>query len=149
MPRLSPTRILALDVGDRRIGVAAGSMETGLATPLETLDRAGGDEKVLQRVKEVVRAEKASVIVIGEPLNMDGTAGFQAVAAREFARVLKKMLRQIRVIMFDERLSSFSADEWMERMGVKPADRKKNRDAYAAAVILLDYLDAQKKASEE
>jgi putative holliday junction resolvase len=144
MPRLSPTRFLALDVGDRRIGVATASSETGLATPLETLDRAQGDEPVLRRLKEIVRTEGAATVVVGDPLNMDGTAGPQAVAAREFACLLKKALRQIEVVMLDERLSSFAADEWMERAGIKPDDRKKHRDAYAAAVILLDYLDARK-----
>jgi putative Holliday junction resolvase len=132
-------RFLALDVGDRRIGVAAGSAEAGLATPLEVLQRRAGDREVFDRLRALLRSERAEAIIVGDPVNMDGSAGPQAESAREFARRLKKALHPVGVELFDERLSSFSADEWMEREGVRPADRKKRRDAYAAAVILMDY----------
>lgn len=143
--RLNPSTFIALDVGNRRIGVAVGSLETGLATPREVLDRSQDDCAVFGRVRDLVRQERARTILVGDPLNMDGTAGFQAEAARAFAKRLQGSLRQVRIVLFDERLSSFAADEWMEREGLKPADRKKKRDAYAAAVILLDYFALQKK----
>jgi len=143
MVRLFPARFLALDVGGRRVGVAVGSQETGLATPLEVIARAADDKNVWRRLREMVRVEQATRIIVGDPVNMDGSAGDQALAVRAFARRLKGALRQVRVEMFDERLSSFSADEWMARDGLRPADRRRRRDAYAAAVILLDYFASE------
>jgi len=138
-----PKRYLALDLGDRRIGLAAGSLEARLAQPLEVLDRAGdeGDVRVFRRLRELVKREDIGTIVVGDPVNMDGTAGPRAETSRDFAGRLQKALRQVRVELHDERLSSFSADEWMDRDEVKPAQRKTRRDAYAAAVILLDYFE--------
>ena len=138
-----PKRYLALDLGDRRIGLAAGSLEARLAQPLEVLDRAGdeGDARVFRRLRELVKRENIGAIVVGDPVNMDGTAGPRAETSRDFARRLQKALRQVRVELHDERLSSFAADEWMDRDEVKPAQRKTRRDAYAAAVILLDYFE--------
>ena len=138
-----PKRYLAVDLGDRRIGLAAGSLEARLAQPLEVLDRAGdeGDARVFRRLRELVKREDIGWIVVGDPVNMDGTAGPRAEMSRNFAGRLQKALRQVRVELHDERLSSFAADEWMDRDGVKPAQRKTRRDAYAAAVILMDYFE--------
>ncbi|HBF34844.1 TPA: Holliday junction resolvase RuvX [Candidatus Sumerlaeota bacterium] len=141
-------RMLSLDIGDRRIGVAAGSPETGLARPLETLVRTNKDDgHIFQRLRELVKSEEAEIIVVGDPVNMDGSVGPRAEISREFAARVKKAIRQAQVVLYDERLSSFSADEWMERDGIRKADRKGKRDAYAAAVILLDYLEALRAES--
>jgi len=139
LPRSSLTRCLALDLGDRRIGVASGTLETGLSQPLEVIVRDPGDRDVWRRLREIVRRENAGQIVVGDPVNMNGSVGEQALAARRFARRLRNAIRQAKVELFDERLSSFSADEWMLRDGIKPAKRRQVRDAYAAAVILRDY----------
>lgn len=139
---LSHGRILALDVGDRRIGVAVGSPAGGLAKPLEVITRPRDDADmgvVFRRLREIARHEETATIVVGDPVNMDGTVGPRAEISREFARRLQGAMRQAHIALQDERLSSFTADEWMERDGVRPAQRKARRDAYAAAVILLDY----------
>ncbi|MBN1867603.1 Holliday junction resolvase RuvX [Candidatus Sumerlaeota bacterium] len=149
MPRLHPTRVLCLDFGDRRIGVAVGSSETGVAAPLETIDRSPGTDAVLKRLRELVRREGAGTIVVGDPINMDGSRGERSKISHEFAETLEKGVRQTRVEMCDERLSSFAADEWMERDGVKPARRREMRDAYAAAVILSDYLEESGRSGGE
>lgn len=142
MPRLDPQRFLALDIGDRRIGVAVGSRHSGLAQPLETLDRAqgGGDAAVFSRLRELVREHEAGTVVVGDPINMDGTAGPRAEISRAFAATLAKALRQVRVVLHDERLSSFAADEQMRREALAPKRRRARRDAYAAVAILRDYL---------
>jgi len=138
-------RYLALDVGDRRIGLATGSTETGLARPLETLVRSDDprDADIFRRLKQVIRAEQIEGLVVGDPLNMDGTAGLRSDISHDFAGRLRKAFRQIPVTLCDERLSSFAADEWMQRDGVKPSHKKQKRDAYAAAVILADFLRSQ------
>jgi len=149
MAQQSRTRFLSLDVGDRRIGVAAGSMETGLARPLEIIDRSRGDALVWRRLRELVKEEKAGAILVGDPLNMDGSVGPRAEVSRQFANWLRGAIRQVNVILQDERLSTFAAEEWMDRDGVKPSKRDAWRDAYAAAVILADFLQAKRDAAAE
>lgn len=137
----SPDSLLGIDFGDRRIGIASGSLETKLAHPLEVIDCMRPDVYLFARIRELVRERKVGVIVVGDPVNMDGTIGPRAEISREFAKLLKRAIQQVQVVLYDERLSSFSADEWMERDGIKPAKRKEMRDAYAAAVILQDYIN--------
>jgi putative holliday junction resolvase len=138
---VSPDSILGIDFGDRRVGIASGSLEMKLAHPLEVVDRLKPGADLITRIRELAHERKVGVIVVGDPVNMDGTVGPRSEISREFARLLKRALRQVQVILYDERLSSFSADEWMERDGIKPARRKEMRDAYAAAVILQDFID--------
>ncbi len=140
MAKLNSDRFLALDVGDRRIGVAAGSREAGLARPVETWDRKAMDEaQIVRRLRELIKEEKAATVVVGDPLNMDGSVGPRSEISREFAAWVKRVARQVEVVMADERLSSFSADEAMERDGVKASKKKGLRDAYAASAILQEY----------
>jgi putative Holliday junction resolvase len=141
---------LDLDVAgphDELLQVERAIAEELLRAVRALLDRAGdeGDVRVFRRLRELVKREDIGTIVVGDPVNMDGTAGPRAETSRDFAGRLQKALRQVRVELFDERLSSFSADEWMDRDGVKPAQRKTRRDAYAAAVILMDYLQEVEK----
>ena len=149
MAKLNPDRYLALDVGDRRVGVAAGSLEAGMARPIETWDRKIMSEKeIVRRLRELVKDEKAATVVVGDPLNMDGTIGPRAEISRAFAEWVGRIVRQVNVVMADERLSSFSADEVMERRGLKGPKRKSMRDAYAAAVILEEYFAALRQEEE-
>jgi len=148
MARLSPDRYLCLDVGERRIGVAAGSSDTGLARPIEVITRTGDDGVLARRLREVVKRESTGTVVIGDPLNMDGSSGEGCERSRRFAKWLKSAMRQVRVVLYDERLSSFTADEWMERDGLKRARRKEMRDAYAAAAILQEYWSAEREEQD-
>jgi putative Holliday junction resolvase len=141
--RLRPDHYLALDLGDRRVGIAAGCSASGLARPLETFDRTAGEAALLHRIRELMKREEAATILIGDALNMDGTRGERSELAHRFAKSLKGAIRQARIVLYDERLSSFTADEWMERDGIKPARRKSLRDSYAAAAILQEYFAAQ------
>jgi putative Holliday junction resolvase len=145
MARLSPDRYLCLDVGERRIGVAVGSLDTGLAEPLEVIVRTGDDGGLARRLRELVKREDTGTVVIGDPLNMDGSSGDGCERSRRFAKWLKSVMRQVRVVLYDERLSSFTADERMEREGLKRSRRKEMRDAYAAAAILLEYWNAKRE----
>lgn len=151
MSRLDPNRFLSLDVGEKRVGVAAGSLDTGYCEPLETLLRSGDgrDRPLITRLREIVKAEKAASLIVGDPLNMDGSVGERSESCRAFAKRLQQAMRQVRVEMSDERLSSFEADEWMERNGVRKSKRKAKRDAYAAAVILTDYFRGKRLGQQD
>ena len=150
MARLDPNRYLSLDVGDRRVGVAVGSYDTGYCEPLETLLRSkdGQDRALIARLRELNKVHKAAWLIIGDPLNMDGSVGTRAEICRAYAKRMKQAMRQLTVEMADERLSSFEADEWMENDGVRKSQRKAKRDAYAAAVILTDYFREIKRAKD-
>ncbi|MFB3881028.1 MAG: Holliday junction resolvase RuvX [Armatimonadota bacterium] len=140
-------RILALDFGERRIGVAASDPLGLTAQPVTVIERASLDED-LARIKAVVEQRKAEKIVLGLPLNMDGTAGPQARLARRFAARLRRALG-LEVVLWDERLTTVEADR-SEGQGLSEARReshRRRRDAVAAAVILQDYLNAQQRSA--
>lgn len=136
-------RCLAIDLGDKRVGLAVGSSETGLVRPLETVLRDARDKALFERIRDLIKSEQVDLLVLGEPLNMDGSVGPRAVLSHAFARRLKGAFKQVEVTLMDERLSSFSADAWMERNGISKTNRAKWRDAYAAGVILLDYFEGE------
>ena len=132
-------RILALDLGDRRIGVAL-SDETGtLASPLATLTRTGG-RKDAAAVALLVRQHGAAEVVVGLPLNMDGTQGEQAQKALVFAEALRRRAG-VPVVTCDERLTTVEAEERLREAGLGWRERKRRVDEAAAVVILQEYLD--------
>jgi putative holliday junction resolvase len=135
----SARRLLGLDVGDRRIGVALSDPTGLLATPLEVYTRRGIDED-MRHIAGLVREHETQGVVVGLPVNMNGTEGPQAAKTREFAEGLASA--GLDVLMWDERLSTVEAERRMAESG-----RRKKRggplrsDAEAAAVILETYLD--------
>lgn len=133
-------KILGLDYGEARIGVAVSDALGMLANPLDTIcekDRALQLEKVVAVAKEN-RVEK---IVVGYPKRMDGTLGHRAEYTEEFARELSQML-DIPYVMWDERLSSTEAHRILESGGVSGKKRKTKVDKIAAVIILQGYLDS-------
>ncbi len=134
-------RCLALDVGERRIGVATGEW---LASPVMTLVR-GSTSEDFQAVAHLVREHQARCLVVGLPLNMDGSLGFQAQRVTRYAEHMRAALAamglEIDLVFWDERLTTGEAERVLARVG-----RRRDRgqvDAVAAAVILQSYLDAQ------
>lgn len=143
-------RLLSLDVGDRRVGVAV-SDDTGLiASPLTVIRRTS---KVADfyKIAQLVREQRAERLVIGLPLSRDGTAGPQAQRVERYAVALTESLRVqglgLPVVFWDERLSTQRAEEAMIAAGRKAKDRRERIDAAAAAVILQDYLDEQRQSA--
>jgi putative Holliday junction resolvase len=135
-------RLLALDVGDVRIGVAA-SDETGtLASGLTTL-RSRGPRQDVQQIAALVREQEASELVVGLPLRLDGTIGPQAEKVLAFVERLRRSLR-IPVVTRDERLSSVAAAERLAEAGVRGRERKSRLDQAAACVVLQELLDERK-----
>lgn len=133
-------RLLALDVGDRRIGIAVSDPTGLLATPVEVYLRRGREADV-EHLLAVADEYDAQAFVVGLPVNMSGSEGPQAAKTRDFARALGASGSP--VLLWDERLSTVEAERRMAEAG-----RKKRRgavmrsDAEAAAVILETYLDA-------
>ncbi len=131
-------RLMCLDVGDVRIGVAFSDESRIIATPHSVYTRVGWgpDTKYLSRL---MAENGASEIVCGLPLNMDGSEGFQAQKVRAFAEQLIKA--GITVHFQDERLTTVSAHEVLIEGGMKREQRKGTVDKVAAAFILQSYLD--------
>ncbi|NOZ06435.1 MAG: Holliday junction resolvase RuvX [Chloroflexi bacterium] len=132
--------ILALDVGTRRIGVAVSGPSNLLARSL-TVIRVRNRQKSLEAVQRLVEQEKATSVIVGYPLLMDGTVGAQARHAASFARQLARTL-PVPVQLWDERLSTAQAQQALIEAGVPRQARKARLDAAAAAAILQSYLDS-------
>jgi putative Holliday junction resolvase len=132
-------RVLALDVGGRRIGVAMSDADGLFAMPLTTLN-AEPHDRALVRIGELVQEYAVDEIVVGLPLTMSGEIGPQAKLVQTFATALEVALSRP-VQLFDERLTTVVAEQMMRDLGIKPAKRKQRIDEIAATVILQDYLD--------
>lgn len=131
-------RYLALDIGEKRTGVASGDDVVGLVQPL-TVVQAPRGPALFAALAKVIEEHAPDAIVIGLPLNMDGSDGLAAKAMREFAAGLAARVKPT-VHLQDERLTSADADARMARTGRTHAQKKALRDALAAAAILEDFL---------
>jgi putative Holliday junction resolvase len=134
-------RVLALDIGEKRIGVAVSDPSGTVATPLVVLDaaRAMGDGRELVGLAEEYDAE---LFVVGLPLSLDGSEGPQAMRVRSAAARLAGFVH-VPFDFYDERLSSAEASRSMASAGVSSRDRRGNVDMVAAAIFLQSYLDAR------
>ncbi|MEM6393868.1 MAG: Holliday junction resolvase RuvX [Planctomycetota bacterium] len=132
-------RYLAIDLGKRRTGLALGDDITRLATPWRVIETSSETERWRQLCR-AIEEESPGVVVVGLPLNMDGSTGPAATASNALATQLRQTTG-LPVELQDERLSSAEADELMARSGLTHKQKKARRDALAAAAILQRYLD--------
>lgn len=135
-------RILGIDLGERRIGLALSDPLALTAQGLPTLTVKSFEEAV-GKVAETARKNRAITIVVGLPLNLNGRAGCQARKAYQFGERLQQKL-DINVVYWDERLSSQAAERVLLQAGLRRRRRKYERDKLAAQIILQSYLDRQK-----
>jgi putative holliday junction resolvase len=154
-----PSRILAVDYGRARIGLATADPNAGLAQPLNTMERVNRNED-MRRLREIVREHSVKQIVVGLPLRLDGTRGEMAEEAECFAQRIRKQIG-VPVEMVDERLTSWEAERLMEEVqgrtihkDTKTTGKRPKReqgkitvDAVAAAVILNEYLERHRLAT--
>jgi len=133
--------IAALDLGRRRIGVAVTDAAAMGAHPIGVVERRSMAQD-LASIAAMLRDREVTTIVVGLPLNMDGSEGPAARAARLFADRVAAALK-VEVEMFDERLTSFEAEERLKGMPVKKRARKPAIDAIAATVILEGWMQAR------
>ena len=132
-------RILGVDFGDTRTGLALSDPSRLLASGLETLSP-GGMEKTAEAVAKVAKERNAAAVVVGLPKNMDGTEGFRAVRCREFAEKLSA-LTGLPVAMLDERLTTVSASRFLNETNTRGTARKGVIDTLSAQIILQNALD--------
>ncbi len=132
-------RVLALDVGSRRIGVAISDEGGQFAMPLTTIATRSRQHAV-QQIAVLVAEREVDEVVVGLPLSLNGERGPQARLTETFAHLLETAISPP-ITLFDERLTTVVADQMLRDMGV-PADKRKARvDEMAAMIILQDYLD--------
>lgn len=134
-------RYLAIDFGLKRCGLAVGDDLLKIATPL-TVFTATNDQQRFAHIAQAIDEHGPDALVLGLPLNMNGTEGEQAAKARAWARQLETQFN-LPVHLVDERQTSQAADDKMARSGLTHGQKKQRRDALAAAVILEAFLSRQ------
>ncbi len=136
-------RILGLDFGSKTVGVAVSDELLLTAQGLEIIRRQSPNKlrQSLARVEEIVREYQVERIVLGYPKNMNNTEGERCEKTKEFKEMLERRTG-LEVILWDERLTTVSADRLMMETGVRRENRKKYVDEIAAALILQGYLDS-------
>lgn len=138
-------RILSLDLGTRRIGVALSDPTGTIASAFDVFP-AEGRTRTAARIAQLVRTHGVVRILVGLPVRLDGTEGAEARKARQFASALQQEIG-VPVELLDERLSTAEAERAMLEADASRARRRARRDAVAAALLLQRYLD--KRKSEE
>lgn len=136
-------KIMSIDYGDARTGVAFCDVREMLATAYTVLHEAY-QPKLVKKLVEIVNKEKAEMIVIGLPRNMDGSYGFRAEKCRELGELLKSEI-DIPVDFEDERLTTVIAHDILSSNNVGGKKRKSTVDAVSAVVILQSYIDKRNK----
>ena len=136
-------RHLGIDVGERRIGVAVSDPLGITAQPLEVVHRdANGSE--WKRLPVIIKQYQPVRAIIGLPINMNGTEGEQAQAARLFAKTFSRKFPRVEVIFQDERLTTVASERLLIEAGVRRVKRKNKRDIIAATLILQMYLNTHR-----
>ncbi len=139
-------RIIALDIGDVRIGVAVSDPSRTIAAPLEVITRVGWGPDT-RKIAEICSRYNTSLIVSGLPLNMDGTEGFQAEKVRGLCAKLEEA--GLTVYFQDERLTTVSAEEALLEENLSRQFRKTKVDKVAAALILEQWLRENNNEKEK
>lgn len=134
-------RILGVDYGDSRIGLALSDPLGWTAQGLETLKNPGNLQKAAEKINEVAKKYQVQKIVVGFPRNMNGTIGPRGEKTQEFISVLSK-LTGMEIIKWDERLTTVAANRTMHEMNTRTSRKKSLVDRIAAVYILQGYLDS-------
>ncbi len=142
-------RLLGLDYGEKYVGVAVSDPMGITASPLESIQRKEENKlrKTYARIEEIVREYGVEKIIIGLPKNMNNTEGESAAHCREFAANVERRT-EVPVELWDERLSTISANRVLMETGVRRENRKEVIDKIAASIILQNYLDFENNRSE-
>ena len=138
-------RIMALDVGDRTIGVAISDALMLTAQPRPTLRRKDPQSDI-EDIRRLAVDNEVHQIVVGQPLHMDGRESRQSQKIARFAEQLQQTL-DLPIVFWDERLTSFEAEQHLEQLGLNWRQRREQVDKIAAMIILQNYLDSRPKQS--
>ena|SRR5213594_3183048 len=134
-------RVLAIDHGSRRMGIAISDETKTIAQPLDFIASEPFD-KFLERLKQIIREKEVDLILVGIPRNMDGSYGPAALKVQEFVAVLKDAV-PIAIKSWDERLTSAQANRFLIEADVRRSKRKEKVDKTAAAILLQSFLDSR------
>ncbi len=132
-------RVVGIDFGDKRTGLAISDASRFLASGVETIS-VGGIVKTADAVAEFVKKNNASAIIVGLPINMDGSQGFRAERVKEFAQLLKERV-EIPIALYDERMTTMAATRFLNKTDTKGKKRKDVIDTLSAQIILQNFLD--------
>ena len=138
----SKTRLIGLDLGSKRIGISICHEKQSIATPFKTINRINTSELV-NELKEIIRENNIKGIVIGNPINMDGTSGSSAQSVKDISTNISQFI-DLPVFLWDERLSTVGAFNLSSQLDVNISKKIKKIDENAAAFILqgaIDYLN--------
>ena len=137
-------RIIGIDYGDARIGIAMSDPFGWTAQAVETISWKDKLQKPIERILQLIKEYNVEKIVIGFPKNMNGTLGPRAEKTEEFIELLMRKIN-LEIIKWDERLSSVAANRTMHEIGIKTSKKKGIVDQIAAVYILQGYLDSISK----
>ena len=135
----SGSRLLGIDLGTKRIGIAISDYNQKIATPLQTLDKSK-QGKLINELKSIITEYDVKVIIIGNPINMDGSYGKSSQSAKDIAINISNKI-DIPVSLWDERLSTVGAFNLSSELDINVSKREKDIDKFAAAFILQGALD--------
>ncbi len=134
-------RILGIDYGDTRVGTAI-TDELGItAQGLETIINNGNDKSVLARLDDIMKEYEISIIVVGMPLNMDGSKSERIEKTEKFIHKLKCKYNKVKIETVDERLTTVQAHKTMNELRIKPKNKKNLVDTISAVYILETYIN--------
>ena len=135
----SGSRLLGIDLGTKRIGIAISDYNQKIATPLQTLDKSK-QSKLIDELESIIKENDIKGIIIGNPINMDGTYGKSSQSAKDTAINISNKI-DIPVSLWDERLSTVGAFNLSSELDINVSKREKDIDKFAAAFILQGALD--------
>lgn len=138
-------RYLAIDYGTKRTGLAICDVAETIASPLKTIH---GQKGLIRQIVEIIETENVEAVVLGLPLNMDGSDSEQTRLVLKFSMQLKGVL-PVPVFLQDERLSSFEAQEKLSQADLSKGKMRERLDAVAAAEILKAFLDGKRSSDSE
>ena len=140
--QLNKSRLIGLDLGSKNIGVSICDEKQSIATPFKTIVKSSID-KLIDELKLIIRENDVNGIIVGNPINMDGTSGPSSQSVRDIVKNISKNI-DIPICLWDERLSTVGAFNISSQLDVNVSNRVKNIDQNAAAFILqgaLDYIN--------
>lgn len=135
-------RIMGIDYGDARIGIAISDPFGWTAQGLDTIDWKDNLSLPIEKISKLVREYGIEKIIVGYPVNMNGTLGERALKTENFIRKLTEKIENISIVKWDERLTTVAAHRILSEAGIKASKRKKSVDRIAATYILQGYLDS-------
>ena len=137
--QLNTSRLIGLDLGSKRIGVAICDENQKIATPLKTIKKSKFED-LINELEDIIKENNIKGIIIGNPINMDGSLGNSSQSVNDVSKAISKEI-DLPISLWDERLSTVGAFKLTENLGINVTKREKNIDKNAAAFILQGAID--------